>query len=86
MYLNTCKYTIGDMQNEMDFYGHNNEFEYNNDFVILLKYKYIYISMYTKYNYTYLCESTINFSKTLTNTGEHKLKVLQLNKNISINQ
>ena len=45
------------MQNEMDFYGHNNEFEYNNDFVILLKYKYIYISLYTKYNYTYLCKS-----------------------------
>ena len=26
--------TIGDMQNEMDFYGHCNEFEYNHDFVI----------------------------------------------------
>ena len=36
-------------------------------------YKYNYITMYTKYNYTYMCESTL------------KLKVLQLNKNISIN-
>ena len=25
--------TIGDMQNEMDFYGHCNEFEYNLDFL-----------------------------------------------------
>ena len=24
--------TIGDMQNEMDFYDHYNEFEYNHDF------------------------------------------------------
>ena len=24
--------TIGDMQNEMDFYDHCNEFEYNHDF------------------------------------------------------
>ena len=28
--------TIGDMQNEMDFFGHCNEFEYNHDFVKLL--------------------------------------------------
>ena len=40
--------------------------------------------MYTKYNYTYLCESINFFSETLTNTCGHKLKVLQLNKNISI--
>ena len=39
------------MQNEMGFYNHYNEFEYNHDFVILLKYKYIYIIMYTKFNY-----------------------------------
>ena len=54
-------------------------------YVKLIKYSYNYKSMYTKYYYTYLCKSTISFSKTLTNTGEHKLKVLQLNKNISIN-
>ena len=28
--------TIGDMQNEMDFYDRYNEFEYNHDFVIFL--------------------------------------------------
>ena len=26
--------TIVDKQNEMDFYGHYNEFEYNHDYVI----------------------------------------------------
>ena len=45
--------TIDDMQNEKYFYDLYNEFEYNHDFVISLKYKYIYISMY-------MCES-INF-------------------------
>ena len=40
--------TIGDMQNEKYFYDHYNGFEYNHNFVILLKDKYIYISMYTK--------------------------------------
>ena len=30
--MNTCNYIIGDMQNEMDFYDHYNEFEYNHDF------------------------------------------------------
>ena len=45
--LNKCTYTItslwiyymntiGDMQNEIDFYGHCNEFEYNQDYVIFL--------------------------------------------------
>ena len=29
MYMNT----IGDMRNEMDFYGHYNMFEYNHDYV-----------------------------------------------------
>ena len=28
--------TIGDMQNEMNFYGHCNEFEYNHDYEIFL--------------------------------------------------
>ena len=28
--------TIGDMQNEMDFYDHYNEFEYNHDFLKVL--------------------------------------------------
>ena len=28
--------TIGDMQNEKDFYGHCSEFEYNHDFVKFL--------------------------------------------------
>ena len=45
------------MQNEMDFYDHYKRFVYNHDFVILLKYKYIYINMYIKYNYMYMCES-----------------------------
>ena len=45
--LVTCK-------NEMDFYSHYKMFVYNHDFVILLKYKYIYKSMYTKYNYIFL--------------------------------
>ena len=48
MYLNSCNYTfyinivdyyintIGDMQSEMDFVYHCNEFEYNQDFVIFL--------------------------------------------------
>ena len=43
--------TIGDMQNEKYFYGHYKMFVYNHDSVILLKYKYIYINMYIKYNY-----------------------------------
>ena len=30
--------TIGDMQNEMYFYGHYNEFEYIHDFVKLTMY------------------------------------------------
>ena len=34
--------TIGDMQNEKDFYGHYNEFEYNHDYVKLMKHSYIY--------------------------------------------
>ena len=46
--------TIGDMQNEKYFYDRYNVFEYNHDFVILLKYKYIYINLYTKYNYIFL--------------------------------
>ena len=49
--------TIGDMQNETYFYDHYNVFEYNHDFVISLKYKYIYINMCIKYNYMYMCES-----------------------------
>ena len=30
----SCKYTTGDKQNEIDFYGHCIEFEYNHDFEI----------------------------------------------------
>ena len=45
------------MQNEKSFYDHYNVFEYNHDFVILLKYKYIYINMYIKYKYMYMCAS-----------------------------
>ena len=56
------------MQNEMDFYDHYNEFEYNHDFVISLKYKYIYISMYTKYNYMYMCKS-ISFILNIRNNN-----------------
>ena len=55
--MNSCNYTIVGMQNEKSFYDHYKKFEYNHDFVISLKYKYIYISMYTKYNYTYMCKS-----------------------------
>ena len=40
-----------------NFYGYYNEFEYNHDYEKLMKYSYIYISMYTKYNYTHMCES-----------------------------
>ena len=29
----SCMNTIGDMQIEMDFYGHYNEFENNHDFL-----------------------------------------------------
>ena len=49
--------TISDMKNENDFYDHCNEFEYNHDCVKLIKCSYIFISMYTKHNYTYMCES-----------------------------
>ena len=49
--------TIGDMQNEKNFYDYYNEFEYNHDYVNMMKYSYKYTSMYTKYNYTYMCES-----------------------------
>ena len=45
------------MQNETNFYGQCNEFEYNHDFVILLKYKYIYINMCIKYKYMNMRES-----------------------------
>ena len=38
---------IDDLQNEKYFYDH----------VKLMKYSYIYISMYTKYKYTDMCES-----------------------------
>ena len=48
---------IGDMQYEKYFYGHCNEFEYIHDYVKLMKYSYIYTSMYTKYNYMYICEN-----------------------------
>ena len=52
--------TIGDMQNEMNFYDYCNEFEYNHDYVKLMKHTYIYISMYTKYNYMYMSGSILN--------------------------
>ena len=45
--------TIGDMQIEMDFYSHYNEFEYIHDFVILLKYKYIIIFNIVFVSYIY---------------------------------
>ena len=47
--------TIEDMQNEKDFYDYYNKIEYKHDYVKLMKYSYIYISMYTKNNYTYMC-------------------------------
>ena len=34
--------TIDDKQNEMYFYGHYNEIEYNHDYVKLMKHSYIY--------------------------------------------
>ena len=40
--------------------------------------------MYNKYNYMYMCEST--FQKRWRIHKNIKLKVLQLNKNISINK
>ena len=49
--------TNGDMENEMYFYDPYKKFVYNHDYVKLMKYSYIYISMYTKYNYMYMCES-----------------------------
>ena len=49
--------TIGDMQNEKNFYGYCKKFEYNQDYVKLMKHSYIYKSMYTKYSYTYMCEN-----------------------------
>ena len=54
--------TIGDMQNEMDFYDHYNEFEYNHDYLKLMKHSYIYKSKYIKYNYTDMCESILTLS------------------------
>ena len=42
--------TIGDMQNEKYFYDHYKMFVSNHDFVISLKYKYIY----TKIDIVYL--------------------------------
>ena len=36
MYLEYYMKTTGDMQNEIYFYGHCNEFEYNHDFVKLM--------------------------------------------------
>ena len=32
------------------------------DYVKLMKYSYIYIIMYTKYNYMYMCESILTLS------------------------
>ena len=49
------------MQNEMNFYGHCKKFEYNHDYVKLMKYTYLYRSMYIKYNYMYMCESMLDF-------------------------
>ena len=34
--MNTCNCIIGDMQNEMDFYGYCNKFEYNHDLVVVV--------------------------------------------------
>ena len=52
--------TIEDMQNEKYFFYHCNMFDNNHDDTLL--YKYIYISMYTKYNYMYMCESILTLS------------------------
>ena len=43
VYLGFYKNTIGDMQNEKNFYGYCKKFEYNHDYLKLMKYSYIYI-------------------------------------------
>ena len=45
--------TIGDMQNEMDFYDHYNEFEYNHDYVNMMKYSYIYKTIFNRFIHLY---------------------------------
>ena len=34
--MNTCNYILADMQNEMNFYGYCNKFEYNHDLVVVV--------------------------------------------------
>ena len=51
------------MQKEKYFYSYYNEFEYKHDYVKLMNYSYIFISMYTKYNYTYMCKSMYTYQK-----------------------
>ena len=58
--------TIGNKKIEKYFYDYYNEFEYNQIQIKsynckLMKYSYIYISIYTKYNYTYMCKSMYIF-------------------------
>ena len=54
--------TIGDMQNEMDFYGHCKKFEYIQDYVKL--------TMMYKNNFT--CKSTYLLSLTYKNNFTYK--------------
>ena len=42
--------SIGDMQNEKDFYGYYNEFEYNHDYVNMMKYSSILQETYYFFN------------------------------------
>ena len=46
--------SIGDMQNEMYFYGHCNMFEFNNNYVKFSRKIGIQRQLY---NYMYMCES-----------------------------
>ena len=63
---------IDDMQNEMDFSYHYNEFEYNQDYVIFFwkidEATMEYEVLFEKDYYKFL------FSETLTNTCEHKIE------------
>ena len=50
------------MKNEMDFYDHCNKFEYNHDYLKLMKHSYVYISKFIKNDYTDMCESILTLS------------------------
>ena len=58
--------TIGDMQNEMYFYGHYNEIVYIHDYVKLMKHSYIYKTRIHSFIRVFILEYAYNYMTTYT--------------------